>query len=257
MVVIFSGVFVASGAMSLAPLQVVPDENNLLNLQARFVTGIHPWLLPLYIAGAFLTMIGTLYGTVEIACSITDEILRSFATQWSDERAKRLKHRVILWCGPIAMSILLWLCVRQLSADNARPIAVASTPAATAPRDPAAETGQPQVQKPKLLLAIMTPVNLFTGVMSCGLICTLSIWMDRRWLPPKLRPPVWISALNGVAALIFVGLGIKGYIDNENRIVVVCGMGGLLVLALIIASMIAPSNRVETLDSTSAEGATG
>ena len=64
--------FVASGTLILGPHHKIPDEKNLLNLQSAFVTGIHPWLLPLYVAGAFLTMLGTLYGTLEVACSIAE-----------------------------------------------------------------------------------------------------------------------------------------------------------------------------------------
>ncbi|MHC4564985.1 MAG: hypothetical protein ACYTE3_04420, partial [Planctomycetota bacterium] len=67
-IVAFSAVFVASGTLILGPQHKIPDEKNLLNLQAEFVTGIHPWLLPLYLAGAFLTMLGTLYGTLEVGC---------------------------------------------------------------------------------------------------------------------------------------------------------------------------------------------
>jgi hypothetical protein len=103
----------------------------------------------------------------------------------------------------------------------------------------------------------MTPVNLFTGVLACGMICVLTIWMDRRWLPPKLQPPLWIAALNGISAAIFLFLGIKGYLDNENRVVVLCGTAGLLVLAVVIASILAPPQRVETTNSTTTEGASG
>ena len=46
-IVAFSAVFVASGTLILGPHHKIPDEANLLNLQSVFVTGIHPWLLPL------------------------------------------------------------------------------------------------------------------------------------------------------------------------------------------------------------------
>ena len=84
-------------------------------------------------------------------------------------------------------------------------------------------------------------MNLFTGVMSCGLICLLVIWMDRRWLPPALQPPLWLKALNAASALVFGALGIKGYVDNENRIVVVCSMLGLFVLAVLAALILKPA----------------
>src|SRR6185436_20393588 len=106
LVVVFSAVFVASGAMFLGPKHKVPDESNMLNLQAEFVTQIHSWLLPLYVVGAFLTMLGTLYGTVEIACSIADEIFRSFVTDWTKDRAKSLRRRIIGWCATVAFLLL-------------------------------------------------------------------------------------------------------------------------------------------------------
>ena len=92
------------------------------------------------------------------------------------------------------------------------------------------------MKKPRLLLAILTPVNLFTGVLSCGLICLLVIWMDRRELPAALQPPKWQVAMNVLSAAVFLALGLKGYWDNENRIVVVCSMAGIFVAAVIVAS---------------------
>ncbi|MBM84244.1 MAG: hypothetical protein CMJ78_27125 [Planctomycetaceae bacterium] len=232
LIVAFSAVFVASGAMILNPEEVVPNEDNLLNLQAKFVTNIHPLLLPLYVTGAFLTMLGTLYGTIEIACSIADEISRSFVAGWTPERAKKLKRGVIAWCASFALVILTWLFIRQASFD---PPAVADS-AATATEGGSEQPAEPaMMKKPRLLLAILTPVNLFTGVLSCGLICILTIWMDRRWLPKALHPPKWLVFMNVVSAAVFAGLGIKGYWDNESRIIVVCAMAGVLVTAMLLA----------------------
>lgn len=196
----FSAVFVASGALILNPQQIVPDEQNLLNLQARFVTEIHSWLLPLYVAGAFLTMIGTLYGTLEIAASIADEILRSFSSTWERTTARRLKVVVVSWCAFNGLLILGWLFFRQ----NAAPV----------PDEAMAEATR--ATKPLLLLALVTPANLFTGVLSCGLICCLNVWMDRRYLPTGLRMPFWLFVLNLLAGSVFLFLGCKGYWDAHN-----------------------------------------
>lgn len=222
LIVAFSAVFVVCGAMILRPEQIVPDEKNLLSLQSRFVTAIHPLLLPLYVTGAFLTMLGTLYGTIEIGCSIADEIVRSIQRDWNSTRAKRLKTIVLGWCGPTAILILVWLFIRQ--ANLAAPGDDAAVASAALP-----------VEKPRLLLAILTPVNLFTGVLSCGLICILVIWMDRRALPAALQPPRWLVALNGLAAAVFLAIGLKGYWDNENRWVVVIGMASILLTAVTLA----------------------
>ncbi len=255
MVAAFSMVFIASGAMFLGPRELVPDEVNMLNLQAQFVTQIHPWLLPLYLIGAFLTMLGTLYGTIEIACSIADEIARSFDHDWTERKANRLKRGVLAWCAPIAMTIIVVLGVRQSSPQAA--LVVASTgPASVAPTD---EAGTERVEpaplpKPRLLLAILTPVNLFTGVLSCGLVCLLVLWMDRRWLPPGLQPPLWLTGLNAISALVFLGLGLKGYWDNQNRILAVSGILGLLVIAILIATVLASQRNVAPIKPTATEG---
>ena len=206
----------------------MPDEDNLLNLQARFVTRIHSLLLPLYVSGAFLTMLGTLYGTIEIACSIADEIVRAFIRDWSKVRAKKLKRSVLAWCVPVALLILVWLFIRQAAPE------VPAEQSDVAIHRQLAENigdGEPadviHVKKPRLLLEILTPVNLFTGVLSCGLICILVIWMDRRELPPGLQPPKWQIGINVLSAVVFLGLGLKGYWDNEHRGVVVCSMAGI------------------------------
>jgi hypothetical protein len=248
LVVVFSSVFVASGAMFLGPEHVVPDEDNLLNLQARFVTQIHSWLLPLYVIGAFLTMLGTLYGTVEIACSIADEILRSFVADWTKERARRLRRGIIGWCASVAFLILGWLFVRQASTPVPAPAERVVTSAVESEGNPAKEEAPP-VQKPRLLLAAMTPVNLFTGVLSCGLICMVTLWMDRRWLPAALRPPLYLSGLNFLAGLLFLVLGIKGYWDNENRLIAVGSMAGLFVVSMLLAIILGP--KLQTSTSTS------
>ena len=118
--------------MILGPNQVLPDEDNLLNLQATLVTQIHRWLLPLYVIGAFLTMLGTLYGTIEIACIIVDEIFRSCVRNWTPEQAQRLRRGCIAWCATIALLILAWLFVRQARPSDTAPTTAAATPASPA-----------------------------------------------------------------------------------------------------------------------------
>ena len=258
LVVAFSAVFVVSGAMILGPEQVVPDEDSMLNLQATFVTRIQPLLLPLYVVGAFLTMIGTLYGTIEIACVISDEIVRSFFAEWREHHAKRLRRIVLGWCAPVALLILAWLFVRQSS-----PVVFpeeANVGAQALVSDGASRVAEPAaLQKPRLLLAILTPVNLFTGVLACGLICLLVIWMDRRWLPRELWPPWWLRGMNALSAVVFLSLGLKGYWDNENRTLVVGSMAGIAALALVVSVAIGPklntigAKRATTDDETSGE----
>ncbi len=204
-VVAFSAVFVASGAILLGPGHKIPDENNLLNLQSVFVTSIHPWLLPLYVAGALLTMLGTLYGTLEVACSIVHEMALAVSREFALRHARRIKRISVAWCAGGAYAILAWLFVYQATGA----------------------TG-----KPRLLLAILTPANLFTGVLGCGIFCLLNLWMDRRFLPPGLRLPGWLWWLNLGAGLAFLGLGLKGYWDDASRWYAAGSLGAMLLVGV-------------------------
>jgi hypothetical protein len=189
-VIAFTAVFVASGKLILGPHHKIPDENNMLNLQSAFVTGLHPWLLPLYVAGAFLTMFGTLYGTLEVACSIISEMAHAVSRNFAIRHGRRIKHITVIWCAVGAFAILLWLFIYQSKGGAG---------------------------KPRRLLAILTPANLFTGVLGCGLFCLLNLWMDRKFLPKALRLPVWLWLLNLVSGLVFIALGLKGYWEDKSR----------------------------------------
>ena len=223
-IIAFSAVFVASGKLILGPHHKIPDEKNLLNLQSAFVTGIHPWLLPLYVAGAFLTMFGTLYGTLEVACSIISEMTHAVSRDFAIRHARRIKRITVIWCAVGACAILLWLFIYQ------------STGAAG---------------KPRLLLAILTPANLFTGVLGCGLFCLMNLWMDRRFLPKGLRLPGWLWLLNLVSAFVFLGLGLKGYWEDQSRWYAIGSLCAMLLVAAVGAHLagrwIAPADDKNTL----------
>ena len=218
-VVAFSAVFVASGVVVLAPNQEVPTEASLLNLQARFVTDIHPWLLPLYVAGAFLTMLGTLYGTIEIAIAILNEMAWAVDAAFARTHQRRLKLIAVTWCAVWAYAVLFWT-FRYTSSGSA--------------------------EKPRVLLAILTPVNLFTGVLSCGLLCFLIPWMDARFLPKKLRMPLWLLLLNLLSGAVFLYLGFRGYWDNHDpdgpltahRLFAIGAILSVGVISLILARII-------------------
>jgi hypothetical protein len=242
LVVAFSAVFVASGTMFLGPNEKIPDEDNLLNLQAQFVTQIHPWLLPLYVSGAMFTMIGTLYGTIEVACSVADEIVRSVASPWTKARSRKLKWSMIAWCALGALGILIWLFFRQAAElpDGPRSVASQASPGVgmTSIDVPPAATDDgvaTRRQRPRLLLAILTPANLFTGVLACGLICILNLWMDRKFLPAGLRLPIWLVLLNLLSGLVFLVLGLKGFWDHESRWYAIGSMLAILATGVVLA----------------------
>jgi hypothetical protein len=203
---------------------MIPDENNFLNLQSQFVTRIHPWLLPLYVAGAFLTMFGTLYGTLEGACSIISEMAHAVSRNFAVRNARRIKRITVIWCGVGAFAILLWLFIYQSTGAD---------------------------DKPRLLLAILTPANLFTGVLGCGLFCLMNLWMDRKFLPKALRLPCWLWLLNLVSGFVFIGLGLKGYWEDQSRWYAIGSLCAMLSIAAVVAHLIgrwlAPANEKDTL----------
>jgi hypothetical protein len=150
------------------------------------VTSIHPWLLPLYVVGAFLTMFGTLYGTLEIAPTILREMTLALARhKYTSNNVRRIRLVAIGWCTIVAFIVLALNFVYQL------------------------RVGQ---EKPAGLTAILQPVNLFTGVFGCGLICLSNPWIDRR-LAPEHRMPLALAALNLIGGIAFVIVAVRGYWD--------------------------------------------
>ena len=188
-VLIFSGVFVACGAVILGPQHRIPAGTNLLALQSEFVTPIHPWLKHVYFAGAFLTIFGTLYGTIEVAPPVLRELARAFKPDYALSHAPKLRRMAVCWSGFGGLLVLLITFFCNLMAG---------------------------VENPPGLIALLTPANLFTGVLACGLICLLAAWADWKCLPRGLRAGGFVTGLNATAGGIFVALGIKGYWDHDG-----------------------------------------
>ena len=188
-VLIFTAVFVACGTVVLGPQHKVPTGMNLLPLQAEFVTPIYAWLKWVYFGGAFLAMFGTLYGTIEVAPTVLRELLA--AARPSLQGADLAKSRTwsVLWVGLGGMVLLVGNFTYALMTE---------------------------VKTPSGLIALLTPANLFTGVLACGIICLLNCWMDRRFLPPALRMNWLLGSLNLAAGISFLLLGLKGYWDHSG-----------------------------------------
>lgn len=187
-VLIFTCVFVTCGAMILGPQQKLPSGTNLLALQAEFV-GQYPWMKTVYFAGAFLTIFGTLYGTVEVAPTVLRETMSALSSKNGSRRPEQLRRWAILWCGCGALIVLLASFLYALT-----------RPSGTMPG----------------LIAVLTPANLFTGVLGCGLICLLNPWIESRVLPRALRMHPVLRILNWLAGLAFVALGLKAYWDHSG-----------------------------------------
>lgn len=199
-VFIFSAVFVACGTIVLRPEQQIPDGTDLLTLQAKFVEAGSWWLRPLYFAGAFLAMFGTLYGTIEVAPTVAREFSYALFSRNIDQRKL---HRWVTACvGSGGALVLVWSLVWSLLDRSG---------------------------KPPGLIAILDPANLFTGVLACGWITGLACWTEMRYMPRKLRAPGWLIWINLLSCGVFLSLGIKAYWDYG-------GFGALLLLFGTIVS---------------------
>lgn len=125
-----------------------------------------PSLKPVYFAGAALAVFGTLYGTVEVAPAIWRESLLAFGFQ---NVPRKPATAWVCGAGFVVLAIMLFQ---------------SNSPA---------------------LIAVLTPANLFTGVLASGIIALLSVWTDPR--------PRWLAACNIIGGLAFVALGVRGYIS--------------------------------------------
>jgi hypothetical protein len=188
-VLLFTAVFMVCGAVVLGPQHKVPGGSNLLSLQADFVTSIYPWLRHVYFAGAFLAVFGTLYGTIEVAPTVLRELVAAFSPPSAGQHSRRFRLWSITWVGAGGLVILGGTLSYHL------------------------KSGSDQAPG---LIAILTPANLFTGVLGCGIVCLLNLWMDRRFLPRGFRPPLWAELLTILAGLAFLALGLRGAWDHSG-----------------------------------------
>ena len=213
-VLVFATVFVACGARVLGPQHQVPGGTNLLRLQAEFMDPHYPWLQPLYFIGAFLAIFGTLYGTIEVAPTVLRELVEAVRPGDAGRFLARLRFCSVAWVGVGGLVVLALSFVFHFASG-------ATTPPA--------------------LIALLTPANLFTGVLSCGFICALSAWADWRVLPHGLSMTWPLRSLNALAAGTFLALGLKGYWDHSGWKAFAI-LAGTLGIGWLIAGLRRPSS---------------
>lgn len=211
-VMAFTLVFVACGREVLSPLRQLPSGDNLLTLQSQFVeAGSSKLFVPLYFIGAFLAMFGTLYGTIETAPVVMREIIRALRGPEAG-LTRRARHGTILWVGGGGLLVLVAMLLAKNVWGRDLP-----------------------------LVAMLTPAVLFTSVLACGMMALLSNWTDRRFLPRALRPPLALSVLVWLAALVFFLVGVKAYFDKVGHWTALVLAGPVLLGCL--ASLIYQGNK--------------
>ena len=239
LIVIFSAVFVTSGVELLGPKEELPSSANMLGQQSKILTEVHPSLYHLYVAGAILTMFGTLYGTIEIGVAIVTEILRSFNREWTNSNRRRVERGVLWWQSSLAIVVILLMFNHVYSTNKAKEIRVnqaqtefvdaLSNQLTSNPLTSSNESGRNRDEtsveqeviakstSPKeVLLDVLRPVNLFTGVLACGVFCIANYWIEKKTIPSALRSHGFIQFMYLFAGAIFFVLGIKGYWDNHS-----------------------------------------
>jgi hypothetical protein len=150
---------------------------------------------------AFLTIAGTLYGTLEVAPTILRETALAVAPNRLTRASwQRMRNLAIGWCAGVALVVLAISFVYQ------------------------SQMGE---EKLPGLTTILIPVNLFTGVFACGLICLLNPWVDRR-LPTQHRMPFGLVALNVIGGVAFILVALRGYWDFA-------GWWAIAILILMLA----------------------
>jgi hypothetical protein len=207
-VLLFTVVFTACGAIILGPQQKIPSGSDLLTLQTQFITPLYPRLTGLYFAGAFLAVFGTLYGTIEVAPATVRELVFAFDPALAMKKERAIRRFSIAWVCAGGL-LVLGISLATVAFGNGR--------------------------SPPALVAILTPANLFTGVLACGCICVLSIWADRKHLQERDRMPRALVALNAVGGVFFMALGFKSYWDYDATFAWVILAG--TVLAGMVAAM--------------------
>ena len=171
---VFTIAFNVLGAAILHPDHKVPQNNDdLLTLQAAFVTQFGESFKYLYQVGILMAIWGTLYGAFEIYSRTAYECFRPLSQKVRQSSFTRMRVAVCIYAG-LGGLVLAWT-----------------------------------VQHPLDIVKPIGPIAMLT----CGIWCFAMIWADRRWLPKPLQMnPAWLLG-NLVAGVIMGGFGGKAMLD--------------------------------------------
>lgn len=172
-VVLVTLLFAILGAELLHPRHEIPENAQLLSVQERFLTGIHPSLSWLYRISVFVALGGVLYGAYGVyRFTFTESFKVLMPKRVHEGNFAKWGRFVVAYCflGGLTM---VWL--------------------------PASVAGN--------VVDRMTFGSIISGAASCGLWCLAMIWVDRKRLPPALRMGRGLTTAVAVAGLAMIALG--------------------------------------------------
>jgi hypothetical protein len=173
MVALFSIIFLVLGALILAPARLVPHAGDLLTVQAKFLTELHPRLAPLYLVGIITVFVGTIYGSFELQARALWECGRVVSDRLASVSLASYRRFVVLY-GAASGLLLIWT-----------------------KWDP---------------VEIFTPAILL-GVLASGVWCFATLWVDRRFLPKSYRMSTPLAIGVVIAGLVLLAFGVRSVYD--------------------------------------------
>jgi len=177
-VILVTSLFAILATLLLNEEQVVPANNDLLNEQERFLTGLHAQLTWVYRVGVFLAFVGTIYGAFEVYRHTFVESVRAMVPRFDTRRTLTLLGRgVIAFCflGGLAM---VWLPERWAGSVVDR----------------------------------FTLATIISGALACGLWCFAMLIADTIRLPKKLRMSLLLKIATLIAGCSMFYLGLQSMI---------------------------------------------
>jgi Mn2+/Fe2+ NRAMP family transporter len=178
-VMIFAAGFMIGGARLLYTAELIPSGLKLLEHQAKFITEIRSWLLPVYDAGVFLAVAGTIYSAWEVWTRTTYESLRVISPKFRKISLNKVRNGVLIYVGAVSI-ILMWM-TRVF----------------------------PNIK----LVDLPTPAAIIGGTMTCGFWCLAMIWTDRKFLPKAYQMGSGLVVLNVIAGVAMAFMGLKSWWD--------------------------------------------
>lgn len=174
-VILITLLFAILGAEILRPLQLIPDNNDMLTMQERYLTELHPNLTLLYAASVFLAFIGSLYGAFLVyRYTIAEGLVGIFGKRLPAVAAPIWRPLVYSYCF-LGGLLLIWL--------------------------PTFVTGS--------IIDKLTIGSLFSGAFGCGLWCFAMFWSDKRRMPKALHMSLPLKAALFISGTALVGLGLR------------------------------------------------